>query len=84
MDERIPKSTHPQTNLLVHDIYLICKTFMNNLTEYLHQLISTVKFEIFNDFKIMPSKERVKNYPQEFGHVCVDQWFPQTTRPHSF
>ena len=34
---------------------------MNNLTVYLHQLISTVKFEIINDFKIMPSEARLKN-----------------------
>ena len=34
---------------------------MNNLTVYLHQLISTVKFEIFNDVQIMPSEARLKN-----------------------
>ena len=55
---------------------------MNNLTVYVHQLISTVKFEIFNDFKIMTSEARLKNYPQEFGHVCVDEWFPKSTCPH--
>ena len=31
MDEWIPKSTHPQTNLLIHNIYLICETFMDKL-----------------------------------------------------
>ena len=60
VDEWIPISTHPQTSLLVHNIYLICKTFVNNLIVYLHQLISIVKFEIVNGFKIMPSKVRLK------------------------
>ena len=33
---------------------------MDNLIVCLHQLISIVKFEIFNDFKIMPSEARLK------------------------
>ena len=57
---------------------------MNNLIVYLHHLISIVKFEIFNDFKIMLSRVKLKNHPQEFGHVCVDEWFPKSTCPHSF
>ena len=54
---------------------------MNNLIMYPHQLISTVKFEIFNDFKIMPSEVRLKNHPQEFGHVCVDKWASANESP---
>ena len=70
------KSTRPQ-----HLSYLyICE----QLIVYLHQQISIVKFEIFNDLKIMPSKVRLRNHPLEFGHVCVDEWFPKSTCPHSF
>ena len=57
---------------------------MDNLIVYLHQLISIVKFEIFNNFKIMPGEVRLKNHPQEFGHICVDEWFQKSTCPHSF
>ena len=54
------KWTSEFQNPLGHNIYLICKTFMNNLIVYPHQLISIVKFEILNDFKIMSSKARLK------------------------
>ena len=27
---------------------------------------------------------RLKNPPQEFGHVCVDEWFAKSTCPYSF
>ena len=68
--------------ILIHNIYR--KTFMNNLIVCLHQLISIVKFEVFNDSKIMPNEARLKNHPQGFGHVCVDEWFPKSTCSHSF
>ena len=31
----------------------------------------------------MLSEARLKNGPQEFGHVSVDEWFPKSTRQHS-
>ena len=78
--EALVKWTSEFQNPLVHKpVYssttfiLVLNTFMNNLIVYLHQLISTVKFEIFNDFKIMPSEVRLKNLPQECGPVCVDR-----------
>ena len=45
------KWTSELQNLLVHNNYLICKTFTDKLIMYLHQLVSIVKFEIFNDIK---------------------------------
>ena len=55
MDELIPKSTRPQTDLLVHNIYLICE----NIFE--HVCLSVVKFEIIQRFKIKFYWETISN-----------------------